>query len=332
MEKERLLKFEKLLGNAIAFLNHDALIYPAKYRNHGGKNLEDDVVNALICVSKNTEFENTIEKISGQRFPDIIVASNFGVEVKSTKEDKWTSTGSSINESTRVQSVSDIYIVFAKLGGQIEFKYRRYEEVLTEIVVTHMPRYQIDMMSEGKDTIFYKMGISYEKLRKMSNPVSPVSAYYKSKLKPGETLWWLGDDDAISIKIKDFSTLSHEEKKRYTSYALVNFPEVIGGDYSNYSLYLTSRGISDFHVRDQFSAGGKIELILKSGKKVLLPAVFKRIISYKEDILHYISIQKKDNVYSDKFNSWKILVAHYAPVVTNDALDALDDIFSDSFI
>lgn len=46
-----------------------------------------------------------IRLVSAQYFPDIIAEKYYGVEVKSTKENHWTSTGSSIVESTRDKNV-----------------------------------------------------------------------------------------------------------------------------------------------------------------------------------------------------------------------------------
>ena len=84
--------------------------------------MEDDVKSALEECAIGTPFENTIEKISGQKFPDIVAAKFYGVEVKSTKENHWTSTGSSILETTRVADVERIYMTFGKLGGKNSFQ------------------------------------------------------------------------------------------------------------------------------------------------------------------------------------------------------------------
>ena len=81
-----LSEFQKLMFQTDRLLNADALKRPKYYATRGGNPLEDDVKEALVESAKGTAFENTIEKISGQRFPDIIAAKYYGVEVKSTKE------------------------------------------------------------------------------------------------------------------------------------------------------------------------------------------------------------------------------------------------------
>ena len=58
-------------------------------------------------------------------------------------------------------------MTFGKLGGDpIQFISRPYEEVLYGIAVTHMPRYLINMKLGKGETIFDKIGIPYEELRK----------------------------------------------------------------------------------------------------------------------------------------------------------------------
>ena len=278
-------EFRQLMLNTDQLLNADASKRPKYYATRGGSPLEDDVKAALIESAKGTAFENTIEKISGQKFPDIIAANFYGVEVKSTKDDHWTSTGSSILETTRVNGIERIYMTFGKLGGTtIEFLSKPYEQCLYGIAVTHMPRYLIDMRLHKGETIFDKMGVPYDELRKMDNPIAPVAKYYRSQLKEGESLWWTGDssDETVSATIKLWKNVSPEEKRIYTIFGCVNYPEIFGGNYDRYALWLTSQGIVDPHIRDQFSAGGQEEMILSSGEKVKLPGVYRRIKNSSE--------------------------------------------------
>lgn len=283
--KPTLPEFSALMNRTDQYLNQDALKRHDYYAQRSGKPLETDVKNALDICSIGSPFEGTIEIISGARFPDIIAAKLYGVEVKSTKDDHWTSTGSSILESTRVSTVERIYMTFGKLGGNpIRFLSRPYEKCLYGIAVTHMPRYLIDMRLEEGETIFDKMGIPYDELRVMDNPVEPVAKYYKSQLKHGERLWWTGDsaDESVSATIRLWNTLSSVEKRRYMIYGIVNFPEIFGGDYNNYALWLTSQGVVDPHIRDQFSAGGMQEMRTSSGIVVRMPGVFRRVSDYSE--------------------------------------------------
>ena len=270
------------------YLNDDAAKRPSYYRKRGGRPLEKDVYDALCQCSKNTSFEGMIELVSGQRFPDIVVANKFGVEVKSTTEDQWTSTGGSILESTRVNGVDFIFLTFGKLGGEIKFLSRPYRECMSDIVVTHYPRYKIDMeISEGA-TIFDKIGVSYNNLRKLENPVKPVAQYYKSKLQEGQSFWWVGEYDennSSPLTVRIWSSLDTEERVYLTVHGYCLFPEVIASQYSRYSLWLvTEKGVINNNVRDSFSAGGKYDFFIPGYGNIKAPASFGRIDKFHERI------------------------------------------------
>ncbi len=303
--KPTLAEFKSLMSRTDQLLNADALKRHDYYKKRGGNPLEDDVKAALDECAKGTPFENTIEKISGQRFPDIVASKFYGVEVKSTKEDHWKSTGSSIMETTRASDVERIYMTFGKLGGRpIEFLSKPYEECLYGIAVTHMPRYLINMHLNEGETIFDKMGVPYDELRKMENPIAPVSKYYRSLLKPGESLWWAGDssDESVSATIRLWKNVPTEEKRRLTTYGCLNYPEIFGGNYDRYSLWLTSQGVVDPHIRDQFSAGGQEPMLLSNGEIVKFPGVYRRVKNNLEYFLHLTSMQPTPVVIESKLS------------------------------
>jgi hypothetical protein len=295
--KPTLDEFASLMQKTDALLNDDASKRPAYYAVRSGNPLEDDVKSALEECAKGTSFENTIEKISGQKFPDIIAANYYGVEVKSTKDNHWTSTGSSILETTRVAGVERIFMTFGKLGGNpIEFCSKPYEKCLSGIAVTHMPRYLIDMRLKDGETIFDKMGIEYDKLRNLENPIAPVSRYYRSQLKAGESLWWAGEnaDETVSATMRLWKNLSPEEKRKCVAYGCANFPEVFNSNYDRYSLWLASQGIVNSNVRDGFSAGGQEDMETSSGVVVKTPAIYRRVKENSEYILHLINHEDTD--------------------------------------
>ncbi len=289
--KPSLDEFADLMKKTDILLNSDALKRPDYYVKRGGNPLEDDVKNALIECAKGTPFENTIEKISGQKFPDIVAAKFYGIEVKSTKDNNWKSTGSSILESTRVSDVERIYMTFGKLGGNpIEFLSRPYEECLSGIAVTHMPRYLIDMRLNKGETIFDKIGIEYDVLRNMENPIAPVARYYREQLKPGESLWWTGEniEETVPATMRLWRTVSPEEKRKLIAYGCVHFPEVFNSNYDRYALWLGSQGIVNSNVRDGFSAGGQEKIKLSNNEIVKVPAIYRRIKENKDYIKQLI--------------------------------------------
>lgn len=263
-------EFKSLIELATARLNDDAAKRSSYYLKRGALLLEDDVKEALDATAKGTKFEGTIEKISGQRFPDIVAAKYYGVEVKSSKDEKWITLGGSVNESTRVEDVTRIFLTFGKMTNPIEFRSRPYEECLSEVVVTHYPRYKIDMnLSTGK-TIFDKMKTTYDDLRLSSDPVGKIIDYYKSQLNDGESLWWTGKaahDEyikAVPMKLRLWKTLTAEERLALIIAGFAYFPDLLSSSstkYERFSLWLAAnRGIVSTSMRDSFSAGGQGEI------------------------------------------------------------------------
>lgn len=342
--KSEKIKFQSLISRMDKLLNDDAAAHEDYYVKRGGKLLEQDVFSAIQECAKGTEFQGSIQLVSGASFPDIVANNYFGIEVKSTEKDHWTSIGSSILESTRNQDVEKIYLTFGKLGKPVQFISRPYEECLSGIAVTHYPRYQIDMKLHSGETIFDKMGVSYDDLRTMDNPVAPVSRYYKSKLKPGESLWW-ANDDAESVApptVRLWTSLSQEIKEHCAIQGYVLFPEILsnsGTKYNRYALWLaTQQGIVNTNIRDSFSAGGQISMPLSSGVFVKMPAAFGRIKKYRYEIIKTIDSIDDDilknywgvkSISPSKLNQWIQLVATSAEstVGYGVAYDVLHKIF-----
>lgn len=246
------------------------------------KQLEKETILAMKEQCEGTPFlPDDIQLISGQRFPDIITAKHFGVEVKSTKENKWVSTGSSIVESTRIEDVNHIYMLFGKLGGHpIEFKCKPYQNCLYDIAVTHSPRYLIDMDTPQEKTIFSKMGIEYDSFRLSEDPINTVRTYYLEKIKKEKRTampWWIGSENVTSPTLRLWSgkSLEQEEKNIYKAQLLILFPtEICNSNYDRATLWLCIRhSIINTHFRDLFTAGGQLQI-----EGYCCPAIIKRIL------------------------------------------------------
>ena len=324
--EKNLNDFKDLMRKTDSLLNEDAKIREEYYIKRNGKPLEEDVRDALEQAAEGTDFQGTIELVSGAHFPDIVANKLFGVEVKSTIKNHWSSTGSSILESTRNQNVERIYMTFGKLCRPVAFLSKPYEECLSEIVVTHYPRYRIDMKlkEEGKTTIFDKMGIEYDAIRKMDNPVPVVAQYYKNHLHEGESLWWAPDeeDNPTPMTARLWASLSPREKVALSVEGCVLFPELFqktsNTKYSRYALWLATRkGVINTNVRDSFSAGGQKEMLTSEGLIVKMPAVFKRVQDnrnviyktlYSEDEKTLVEYWGAD-VKPDRIHQWIQLVA-----------------------
>lgn len=332
--------FRQLMANTDAVLNADAVLREDYYTGRSGQRLEQDVFEAICECAKGTPFEKSIQLVSGSAFPDIVAGGFYGVEVKSTNKNHWTSIGSSILESTRVAGVERIYLTFGKLGKPVRFLSKPYQDCLSGIAVTHYPRYQINMQLQEDETIFRKMGISYDELRKMDNPVEPVSEYYRRQLQPGESLWWAGNrvEEAAPVMVRLWTSLELNEKDKLRAQGYALFPEIFASDYKRFALWLvTAKGIVHTDVRDSFSGGGQVELPLSTGEVVRVPAIFGRAWRYRDLIRDAIENADAEALMEywhlsgplpeDRLACWCDLAANASKIQLHVARDVLRTIF-----
>ncbi len=257
-----------------------ALKFLAGKKNISPVYFETVVFEKTQEAAKGTIFAGTIKQTGTNAFPDVIANGYFGIEVKMTVSDHWTSTGNSVLESSRIESVEKIYIMFGKFGGMMDIRFRLYQECLPEISVTHSPRYRINMELPTGKSIFDKIGIDYDTLRKDDNTIQKIKEYYRSKLKDGEALWWIDQEasekDASPI-IRPFRNLSSKEKENFITESMVLFPEIFGSNNTKFeraaAYLITEYNAVSANLRDVFTAGGKVSLKV-GGKKKLVPQIF----------------------------------------------------------
>lgn len=273
-----------------------------------GAFFENLVYSCCIENAVNTVFDGKIYNTKEREFPDIILADCFGIEVKATKKDDWTSIGNSVMESSRIKGVSLIYIFFGKLGGFPGVRYAKYQDCLSGIAVTHSPRYQINMNLQKGDSIFEKMGVDYDTIRKSDNPIQYIRPYYQAKLKQGESLWWINDTEAAFVPpiIKTLNDMERAEQRQIIAELFVVFPQIISdkkGKFDGVSAYLIAKhGVTTLNLRDFFTAGGKVDILLNGRKYAAVPRVLYNLLEHKSEILDYIHGNNID------FEDWKILL------------------------
>ena len=322
-------EFSKLLDSTIVELNRQALSKPKKIQELKGNKLEPYVGDLMSELAFGTSFQDTIEVIGGQKFPDIVANKFYGIEVKTTTQNHWKTTGNSVLESTRVEDVERIFMLFGKLGKPIEFKCRAYEECLSEVVVTHSPRYLIDMNLEKGRTIFDKINTPYDTLRQKKNPIKPITDYYKSKLKPGQDLWWIQDTEkAKNLVISIWNNLSQKEKQELKLKAMVFFPEVFSNradKFARLAIWLvTEESIVCPNIRDLFTAGGKDDYSIKNRTYKNIPRIyinlFENIDSLLEILVNTSAIDlseywRKKVSDKTKINDWIHLISESSETV-----------------
>lgn len=235
-------------------------------------------------------------------------------------------------------------MLFGKLGKPIEFRSRAYEECLSEVVVTHSPRYLIDMNLEIGKTIFDKINTPYNTLRKKENPIKPITDYYKSKLKPGQDLWWMQDTErASNLVINIWNNLSLIERQEMKNKAMVYFPEVFsnrGDKFSRLAIWMVTReAVVCQNVRDLFTAGGKDAYMIKNKLYQNIPRIYINLFDNIDPLINLLNDSPANDLSEfwvqkitdkNKISKWIDLVSmHSKTVQTAKHLDIkkmLDDL------
>ncbi len=266
---------------------------------------EEELFYRLDRISYTADLKYQMEQIGGQKFPDLVAwiheTKGFGIEAKTTKKNHWKSTGSSIMESTRVDNVKQIYLSFAKLGGKAAFKTKCYEDCLSDVAVTHSPRYLIDMELQPDYSIFSKIGKSYDEVRLSEKPFQHFKNYYEDKHQGS---WWMESENSLSSPvIRFYSDLDSKEKKELFYQLMLNTPEVLGRNsvnkYKEASLYLLQKSILNPSLRDLFSGGGR-QNDKYFGTNCLLPKV---IYHFSEWVNSESFVQDVKNLSEIKFST-----------------------------
>ena len=333
------IDFKELFLDTVSYLNNLVREQGKNdyFLNRGGQKLEQDVEKALKIKAKNTAFEGSIELISGHKFPDIVTEiaekKYYGIEVKSSKKADWTSTGNSVLETTRIDDVERIYMLFGKLVSPVEFKGKKYEDCLSDVAVTHAPRYKIDMNLSAEDTIFAKLGTSYEEVRKSENPAKPILKYYKDEFGEDANHWWLdlGEDDPASSPffIRFWNELDEFEQDSLKLESFIKFPAILGNATDKYkpvSLWLIQEhSILNSSLRDLYSSGSNPEIKV-GDKKGTISTMFNFVLENIEKIKSEINSANADfwEKYWDvkvreenKFDIWLDLAVMYSNQVLN---------------
>lgn len=269
------------------------------------KRFENESFQALKKVQECNQSEPyakwNIELVSGHKFPDITAEitnlQKFGIEVKTTQDHKWSTLGGSIMESTRVENVDRINILFATLNP-FEIKTKRFEDCISDVSVTHSPRYVINLDISKEETIFHKMGITYDQICKSDKPFSYFRDYFKKKSQQnGTDLWFIYEDDTKALdveemptlEIKFYADLSDEEKENLFIKIIIYRPEVFAKEtndkiYKDIAMYLLNMGILNTSLRDVFSAGSRVCI-----DGISVPSKINRLIKRIPLVLEYLS-------------------------------------------
>lgn len=282
-----------------------------------------DTIKIVQRIYQNELFSNWITTlVSGRKFPDIVLEINeqfkFGIEVKTSKGKDWKTLGGSIMESTRVDEIENIFIVFAKLDP-FQVRYKSFDACVVDVAVTHSPRYIIDLDISNDETIFKKINTNYRTIWTSEKPFEHFREYFKEKATREKTgLWWIGDDDSRnaddlpSVQIQFFSKLPQVKKDYLTSKSMILFPSIFANvaDYDEISVWLVNMGILNNSLRDTYSAGEKQYVL---GFNV--PSKFRRLNERIPEIISIFKNIELESALIDKFET-KVSVVAYEKWVT----------------
>lgn len=253
----------------------------------GNIEFEDSVYRAMSNCAKGTAFEGQINKTDKGAFPDIIAKEIYGVEAKQIQKSSTRTRGNSIFESTRASNVEHIYLMMHwDVIGEGQISWRRYEDCIADVVITHSPRYLLDVRLDSKDNLFHKMKIDYNEFRVLEQNEMMEYVRKQYAVEDGEAannLWWLETRDRKPLAT--IESLNRKDGYKLVGEAFFLCPLVFGAS-SNHTkftavlAYWLSQGIVSQVVRDKFTSGGKEEI-----HGVMTPQIIARALKRKEQII-----------------------------------------------
>lgn len=296
MDTFKFNSFVELIVNQLKYMNE--IEKNSRFsRTTSPTEFEKLVIEASEKVIKAKGYECTIDYTEGSHaFPDVVYNfgdTKYGVEVKSSTSanlpnNTWTILGNSILGSTRID-VEDLYIIYVKVNKNGCFvNYARYEDSISDVVVTHSPRYKINLAQNPEDSFFARSGISYMQLNDSDDPISLVTTYFREQ---GETAWWIAESTPATIKT--WNELDEITKKEILSKAYLLFPELIYSSgsmkYKRLAKWLVANySVVDSSLRDRFTAGGRVDLKIGDIEFERLPRVYESFYSIKKEFKQQI--------------------------------------------
>lgn len=252
-------QFEALLDKVAERLGNDVR---DSTEHHEPKAFQSHVFDVLKQAAEDSPLK-VDPTFHPHAFPDIR-ANGYGIEVKSTRKDSWLSVGNSVFEGMRDPNVKEIYVVFGKLGGMPSVKWGRYEDRITHVRISHAPRFVLEM--DRDSSLFDRMKVPYKDFAKLP-PVEKmrhIREYSRGRLKPGEHLWWLEEEQeevGRPLEVRLYMHLEQSEKRRLRAEAALLCPQIVKpsrtrNKYNEAAMYLlTQHSVFAPQTRDLFSAG-----------------------------------------------------------------------------
>lgn len=276
--------FELLLTNAVADLKNAVAISPSM----GSLDFEDTVFKAMEKTSKNTPFEGYVEKTSQGAFPDIVGKTHYGVEVKQVHKNSSRTRGNSIFEQSRVDDMQHVYLLMfwhAKVKENANIAWKRYEDAIAGVVITHSPRYAVDVQLPEGESLFSKIDTPYDTFRQLPQK-KMMSHVRKLYLNDGgdSNLWWLETQEDRK-PLRNLEQAPQTKRYPLIGQAFFLCPQVFGNDhrhkFTGVVAYWLSQGYVCQSVRDKFTSSGKQNLMGVEVPQIL----FRAGVSRRDNII-----------------------------------------------
>ncbi|WP_438980112.1 hypothetical protein [Polynucleobacter sp.] len=212
---------------------------------------------------------NLVNHHGGHAFPDVsITGSGVGIELKGATSNRKFN-GNSVVASTMLPNLKKIFLMYW-IGSAGDIGYKDYFDCVATPVVTHSPRFQLDIDLDKNasmfgtdpdkvgtidDVIFTGNGIDSEKIIKWMSD--------KAKRK-GETPWWISTDESLptgSTGLIQLNKVAKDKKKEFMKYSFLGFPKILAKSSPTKYAGLFEWAIqtrSIYADRDDYSAKGKV--------------------------------------------------------------------------
>lgn len=268
-----------------------------------GEAFENKVFEVMHTIATENDVSN-IRQTGAQTFPDIVI-EGYGIEVKFSKSAKWESTGNSTFESTFDRQVTnEIYLLFGrKNGNRIEVRYDKYENCLSDVKVTHKPRFMINMDMSPGENVLSQLGLTYEAYRLLDKKEKEktIREFLERGISQGEEIVEIDEDAVTSARIKHYNNFDIETKKRIHAELYIYFPVVLGNrsdKYKDVAAYLIKQ-YNAFHgsIRDIFSAGGKANRTIQGNVVSGCPQKYCQIYDDAKDFEFILNNTTEEKLY-----------------------------------
>ena len=220
----------------------------------------------------------------GHTFPDVsIMGTGFGIELKGAKSSRKFN-GNSVMAGTMLPNLTKIYLMYW-IESSKEIGFKDYFECVATPVVTHSPRFQLDIDLNKEFSMF---GTSAEKVGTIDDIIFSPNGIDSEKIikwmsdkakRNGETPWWISTDESFptgSTGLAKFTNMQADKKQYFLKCAFLIFPKILDKTSSTKYDGLFEWAIqthSVYTTRDDYSAGGKAQITLPefNASPILVP-------------------------------------------------------------